>query len=524
MSEKYIISHDLGTSGNKAVLVSVYGDILDTDKQHYPMYHPKPSYAEQDPWDWWKAVCETTRNVILKTKVSPKDIVGMTFSSQCATLVPVDRGGNPIRPAMSWLDGRAADIMREKIWPPPRVIGYNVKNILRFLKITGGSPGHTGKDTIGKILWMQEHEPENFSKVYKLLGAKDFIVYQLTGNYTKSVDMGVVWWLMDTRKNRNVWHPKLLDMVNIKEEMLPDIKDSAALVGELTPKAAKETGLLPGTPIINGAGDLASAALGSGAIDEGELHICVGTSGWVAGHFTKRKTDIPHYVGCIGSTYPQKYYLAMAHQETAAACLEWLKDKILYHDEQHKEEHHVDKIFQLLDKLAAEVKPGAEGLIFTPWMYGERCPIDDDHVRAGLFNVGLNHSREHLIRAVLEGIAFNTRWAMESLENLYSKVDQLNIVGGGAKSDIWCQIFADITNRVINQVENPHHAGAKGIALLASKSLGYIESFDDIKKYVNIKRSFYPNSDNRELYDRLFREFKNIYKQNKSWYARMNHS
>ena len=163
-------------------------------------------------------------------------------------------------------------------------------------------------------------------------------------------------------------------------------------------------------------------------------------------------------------------------------------------------------------------------MIFTPWMYGERCPLDDDHVRAGLFNVGLNHSREHLIRAVLEGIAFNTRWAMESLENLYSKVDQLNIVGGGAKSDVWCQIFADITNRVINQVENPHHAGAKGIALLASKSLGYIDSFDDIKKYIKIKRSFYPNPDNRELYDRLFKEFKNIYKQNKSWYARMNRS
>ncbi len=522
MSEKYIVSHDLGTSGNKAVLVTIYGDIVDTDKQHYPIHHPEPNYAEQDPWDWWKAVCETTRNVINKTKVNPGDIVGITFSSQCQTLVPVDKQGNPVRPAISWLDGRSVDIMREELWKPPRVMGYNVFNLLKFLRITGGSPGQTGKDQIGKILWMQKHEPEVFSKVYKFLDPKDFIIYHLSGTYVKSADMGVVWWLMDTRKNRNVWHPDLLKLANITADMLPDVKESAAIVGEVTARAANETGLLPGTPIINGAADLACAALGSGAINEGELHISVGTSGWVAGHFTKRKIDIPHYTGCIGSAYPQKYYLGIAHQETAGACLEWLKDKILYHEEQLKEEHHVDKIYQILDQLAAEVKPGAEGLIFTPWMYGERCPLDDDHVRAGLFNVGLYHSRGHLTRAVLEGIAFNTRWAMETLEKLYSKVDQLNIVGGGAKSDIWCQIFADITNRVINQVENPHHAAAKGIALLASMSLGYIDSFENIKKYIKIKQSFYPNPDNRQLYDRLFTEFKNIYKQNKKWYARMN--
>jgi len=182
----------------------------------------------------------------------------------------------------------------------------------------------------------------------------------------------------------------------------------------------------------------------------------------------------------------------------------------------------VEKIYEVLDQLAANVKPGAEGLLFTPWMFGERCPLDDDHVRAGLFNVGLNHSREHLVRAVLEGIAFNTRWALETLENLYAKVDELSIIGGGAKSDLWCQIVADITNKKIHQVENPHHAGAKGIGLLASKTLGYINSFEDIKKYIKIQNSFFPNPDNRKLYDNLFKEFKNIYKQNKKWYTRMN--
>lgn len=522
MAEKYIISHDMGTSSDKAILISIYGNIIDSAKQNYPIYHPQSGYAEQDPSDWWNAVCNTTQAVLKKTGVKAEDVVGMTFSSQMQNLIPVNNNGEPLMRSMTWLDGRSADIMREKLWTPPRILGYNIFHLLRFLIITGGSPGHTGKDQIGKMLWLQSYQPELFAKTHKFLDAKDFIIYQLTGKMVTSVDLAVVWWLLDTRKNRNQWHPKLCQLAGIKMDQLPDVKQSAAIVGSITPKAAEKTGLLPNTPIFNGAGDLGAAALGSGAIEEGELHISLGTSGWVAGHFTKRKIDIPHYTGCVGSTYPQKYYLAMAHQETAGVCLEWLKNNVLYHKDQLKEERKVAEIYQVLDQLAEQVGPGAEGLIFTPWMYGERCPLDDDYVRAGLFNVSLNHSREHIIRAVFEGIAFNTRWALETLENLYSRVEQLNMIGGGAKSDVWCQIMADITNRKINRVKDPQQAGAKGMALLASMTLGHIQSYHDIKNYIKIDRSFHPNPIHRNLYDNLFKEFKNIYKQNKKWYRRMN--
>lgn len=522
MTEKYIISHDMGTSSDKAILITIYGDIIDTAKQPYPIYHPQPDYAEQDPFDWWNAVCQTTSNVLKKSKVKPENVVGMTFSSQMQNLIPMSREGMPLMRSMTWLDGRSADIMREQLWTPPRILGYNIFHLLRFLIITGGSPGQTGKDQIGKMLWLQHHEPSIFSQTYKFLDAKDFIIYQLTGNMVTSVDLAVISWLMDTRKNRNQWHPTLCRLAGISADQLPEVKESASIVGKVTTRAAEQTGLLPDTPIFNGAGDLSAAALGSGAIHEGELHISLGTSGWVAGHFTKRKIDIPHYTGCIGSTYPQKYYLGMAHQETAGVCLEWLKNNVLYHKDQLTEERKVEEIYQVLDQLAEQAGPGAEGLIFTPWMFGERCPLDDNYVRAGLFNIGLNHSREHIIRAVFEGIAFNTRWAMETLEHLYSRVDELNIIGGGAKSDIWCQIMADITNRKINRVKDPQQAGAKGMALLASMTLGYIKSYHDIKNYIKIDRAFQPNPDNRKLYDRLFKEFKNVYKQNKKWYKRMN--
>lgn len=522
MDEKYIISHDLGTSADKAILVTVTGKIVDFARKHYPIHHPQPNHAEQNPYDWWDAVCETTKTVIEKTSIEPKDIVGMTFSSQTQNLVALDEIGVPVRNAISWLDGRSADIMREKVWTPPRVLGYNLLRLLKFIHITGGAPGTTGKDQIGKILWLKYNEPEQFARIKKFTDAKDFIIYKLTGNFVTSVDIAYIWWFLDTRNKKNVWDEKLCRLAEISPDYLCEVKPSAAIAGYITKDASEKTRLLEGTPIVNGAGDLASAGLGSGALDEGECHISLGTSGWVAGHFAKRKIDLAHYTGCIGSAYPEKYYLGMAHQETAGICLEWLKNKILYHEEQLKAEWHTGNIYEILDELAVKAGPGANGLMFTPWMYGERCPLDDDYVRAGLYNLSLDHSREHLVRAVFEGIAFNTRWAMETLEKLYQKVDQLNIIGGGAKSDIWCQIFADILNRKINRVKDPQQAGARGIALLASMTLGFINSYSDIKKYISIDKTFFPNPALREQYDKLFIQFKRIYNNNKKWYKQMN--
>lgn len=524
MTEQYIVAHDLGTSADKAVLITVHGEIVASDKVEYTMHHPAPECAEQDAMDWWNAVCATTKSVLKKTGVSPKQVAGVTFSSQTQCLLPVDRKGMPLRRAFSWLDGRSADIIREKLWGPPKIQGYNIPNLLRFLTITGGAPGHTGKDQIGKLLWLRQYEPEVFKAAYKFLDAKDFAISRLTGSMVTSVDIAVIWWMLDTRKNRNQWHPKLCSLAGITPDRLAEVKNSADVAGVITEEAAGAVGLLPGTKVITGAGDLAAAALGSGAIGEGELHISMGTSGWVAGHFAKRKIDLPHYTGCIGSAMPEKYYLAMAHQETIGICLEWLKNHVLYHKDQLKKESHVEEIYEVLDQLAEQAPPGSAGLIFTPWMYGERCPIDDQYVRAGLFNIGLNHSREHIIRAVFEGVGFNLRWALETLEKLYNKVEDLRVIGGGAKADIWCQIVADIMNRNIHRVADPQMAGARGMALLASRTLGHIDSLESVRDHIPVNKVFKPNPQLRALYDRMFREFKSLYKQNKNWYKRMNRS
>jgi xylulokinase len=522
MAVKAVVAHDMGTSADKAVLVTVTGEILGEVKLHYPMTHPQPHWAEQNPEDWWNAVCETTRRVLKASKIRSENVIGLVFSSQTQCLLPVDDQGRPLRPAFSWLDGRSADILRESLWTPPRVMGYNLPRLLRFLRVTGGSPGQTGKDQIGKLLWLERNEPAVFRKAAKFIDAKDYINFRLTGTLCTSIDLAYIWWFMDTRKKRYRYDPGLCGLAHITPDRLPEIRESATVIGRITADAARRTGLAAGTPVVNGSGDLAAAALGSGALGDGEFHLNLGTSGWVAGHVGKRKIDIKHYTGCIGSAWPQRYYLAMAHQETAGVCLEWLKNKVLYHKEQLKRESKVGSVYQILDRLAEQAGPGAAGLMFTPWMFGERCPIDDENARAGLYNIGLNHSREHIVRAVFEGIAFNSRWAMETLEAMYRPVRKLHFTGGVAQSDVWCQIIADVTNREIHRVANPQQAGARGIALLAALALGYLPSFESIADHIRIDRKFEPNPGNRPLYDVRFKEFQNLYGQNKAWFKRMN--
>ena len=214
-------------------------------------------------------------------------------------------------------------------------------------------------------------------------------------------------------------------------------------------------------------------------------------------------------------------YLCVAEQESAGVCLDWIKNQ-MYHREEVREEEKVEELYQLFDRMVKDANPGASNLIFTPWLYGERAPIDDHSVRGGFHNLGLNHSREDLLRAVFEGVAFNMKWALIHLEKLTQRAEFINIIGGGAKSDIWCQIISDILDRRINQVHQPQEAGCRGAAMIAAIGLGYLDDFSKVEEMVKIKNTFIPNEKNRRLYDDLFDEFRNIYTKNKDIYARLN--
>jgi len=264
-----------------------------------------------------------------------------------------------------------------------------------------------------------------------------------------------------------------------------------------------------------------SAAIGSGAVRDYEGHLYVGTSSWLTCHIPFKKTDIAHNMAAIPSAIPGRYLIGN-EQETAGACLKFLRDNILYHEDELLAELHVPDVYKIFDRIVADTPAGSDRVLFTPWLYGERTPVEDHALRGGLHNVSLQTTRAHIIRAVFEGVAYNARWLLDAVEGFIKRpFAALNFIGGGANSDVWCQIFADVLNRPIRQVQDPIEANARGAGLLGAVALGYL-AFDDIPARIQIAHTYQPDPAHRALYDELFAEFLNIYKSNRKIYARLN--
>ncbi|GAB4325889.1 MAG: FGGY-family carbohydrate kinase [Promethearchaeota archaeon] len=519
--DKYIVAHDLGTSGNKAVLVSTRGDVLGASVEAYEVSFPKPGWAEQNPQDWWNAVCSSTKKLLEETGVSPADVVGTTFSSQMVGLVPIDGNGQPVMNCMIWMDTRSEQQAKRLVKGLIRVSGYGLGRLRKWLKITGGGPSLAGKDPVSKIMWLREERPDLWADTRKLLDVGGYLLLRSTGRYLSSVDQAHVWWLMDTRKESMGWSDDLLKLAGVPKEMMPEIVRCSDVVGKLDATVAAELGLQEGTPVVAGTGDVAAAAVGSGAVREKEVHLYIGTSSWVCAHVQDRALDIFTSTGAICSAHPEKY-LIVAEQETAGGCLEWAKNQ-LYHAELLMREEGKENLYQIFDEMVAKCEPGAKGLMFTPWMFGERVPVDDHSIRASILNLSLDHDRNHLMRALFEGIALNSKWALNAVEKLTKEpASHVNFIGGGAKSDVWCQVFADVLGRPIRQVVDPQMSGARGVALVAAYGLGYLDDFEQIADLVKVKKTFEPRPQYRGLYDEMFSQFVNYYKRNKSWFRKAN--
>ena len=302
---------------------------------------------------------------------------------------------------------------------------------------------------------------------------------------------------------------------------LPEIVACSEVIGTLKTDVAEELGLSKDVKVVAGSIDITAAAIGSGAVNDFATHLYIGTSSWMAAHVPFKKTDVLASLASVPCAVPGRYLLT-ALQATAGGNLTYLRDNILYHQDELLQEADVPDIFKVLDQIAERVPPGANGIMYTPWIWGERAPIDDRTVRAGLYNLSLHNTREDIIRAFLEGIAFNTRWLLKPVEKfLGRKVESINIVGGGAQSDVWCQIFADVMNLEIKQVADPIYANVRGSAWIAAVGLGEI-SFCDVPELVELKQVYKPRPANQALFNERFDLFVTIYKQMKSVYKRMN--
>jgi len=519
---KFILAIDLGTSGSKTALVSTAGDVIDFDYQAVPLHLLPNGGAEQDPADWWDAIKATSKRLLGRATVNPADIVAVCASTQWAGTVAVDREGQPLMNAVIWMDMRGAKYVAAMAGGPIKIEGYDPLKLWRWIRLTGGAPGLSGKDPVGHILWIRNEHPEVYRQTYKFLEPKDYINFCLTGEFAASYDSITMHWVTDNRDiNHITYSDKLLRMYNLEREKLPDLKQSIDVLGPLKKDVAQELGLREDVQAMMGSPDIQAAALESGAVRDFEGHLYVGTSSWIVAHVPFKKTDVLHSIASIPCSNPDKYMI-VNEQETAGGVLTYLKENILYHEDVLLKEEALPDVYKIFDKIAESVPAGSNGVLFTPWLNGERTPVEDNSVRACLYNLSLDNTREDIVRAFLEGVAFNQRWALQYVEKFIGRpMNPIHMVGGGAISNIWCQIHADVLNRTIKQVKDPIQTNARGAAFIASVGLGYM-SFDDIPAYIQISDTFEPNPGNRKIYDRLFAEFLNIYKHNKAIFKRLN--
>jgi xylulokinase len=520
--EPYILAIDLGTSGCKTALISISGKVAGWEFQDVPLLIPCQGAAEQRPEDWWQALLLTSKKLIDKNLVPMESIIAVCCSTQGEGTVPVDEQGNALINAMSWMDMRGAESLKQLTEGWINVDGYHPLKLLRWIHLTGGAPSVRGADPSAHMLYIRDHYPEIYSKTYKFLNVLDYLNLRLTGRFVATPDSILTSWVTDNRDSTHVvYHPGLVRGSGIAAEKFPEIVPCDAVVGELKPEVASALGLKASVKVVAGSIDVTAAAIGSGAVNDFDAHLYIGTSSWLAAHVPFKKTDITTTMASVPCAIPSKYLL-IATQTTAGGNLNFLRDNILYHKDELLIEEQAPDVFQVMDHIAMRVPAGSNGVMFAPWIYGERAPVDDRFVRAALFNLSLENSREDIIRAVLEGVAFNTRWLMAPVQKfLGRKISVLNYVGGGARSDIWCQIIADILNLTIRQVQDPIQANARGAAFIAAVGLGYLK-YEDISEMTRYNHIYDPHPKNRDVYDKMFSEFVNFYKQNKNIYKRLN--
>ena len=517
---RLVLAVDLGTSGCKCALVALDGRVHAWAFRPVPL-HVQGASAEQDPHDWWAAFIGSASELLADAKLRQR-VVAVCCSTQTEVTVCVDCDGQPIGRAMSWLDARGAGAMaRRARGRLLNIEGYGPLKLWRWLRLTGGAPSGTGRDCAGHIAWIRDEAPERYERTHKFLNALDYLNLRLTGRFCATQDSILTAWLTDNRDLQRVrYDAGLIRRLGIAADKLPEIVKSSDILGPLRPEVATALGLDPKTVVVAGAVDNSAVAVGA-AVGDFETHLYLGTSSWLGAHVPRMKTDVRHKIAAVPCAVDGRY-LAMALQSTAGANLSFLRDRILYHpDELASDEEH-PAVYEMLNKIAARVPPGARGLIYTPWLSGERTPVDDPCLRAGLINLSLEHSREDIFRAFLEGVALNTRWMLEPFARLLGRnAGTITAVGGGAQSDVWCQIIADVTGQPIRQLASPIQANAIGAAFIAAVGLGALR-FDELDSMRQVRRLYEPAHALRRLYGDKFETFKEVRSRLAPLYRRLN--
>lgn len=526
MHDPILLAVDLGTSSCKVALYSTQGALLAGASEPVRLIFQPNGGVEQSPSEWWSAICAATRRVLAAVDGASDRVIGVGVTTHWSGTVALGANGEPLMNAIIWMDARGASHIRAVTGGFPSFAGYGVRKLWSWIRKTGGIPGHSGKDSVAHILFLRNESPDLYRRAAQFLEPKDFINFKLTGRIVTTGETMTLHWVTDNRAIDAIrYDNELLRMAGLDRATLPAaIVRSIDVIGEVTPSAATALGLgRQRIQVVGGAPDLHTAAVGSGAVADYAAHCCLGTSSWLSCHVPYKKTDIIHNMASLPAALPGRYLLINEH-EIAGAALNFVRDRFFWGDDALMANPPPADSYDRLEAVASTARHGSGGVIFTPWLNGERSPVDDHTLRAGWHNLSLGTTRADLVRSVYEGVAFNNRWLLLYVEKFIGRqLEHVRLVGGGARSNLWCQIHADVLQRPVVQVDEPLHTNTRGAAFLAAVGLGCLR-IEQLEECTPVTRIYEPQPQCASRYTELFEHFVQIYRNTHGIYRRLNRS
>ncbi len=533
MTDRWILAVDQGSGGPKVAVVGLDGEIWATAIRPVHLHVGMDGAATQDAVEWWASLLAAGREAIETAQADPAALHAVAITGQYGSTVSVDAAGDPTGPVLLWADTRARDLVRSVIGGPLNVGGIAPEKAWPFVRTTAGAPSPNGADPTGHALLIREHMPDVYARTTALLEPVDYLGLRFTGRVAATPASMILSWLTDNRPGAPMGYvDSLIRRTKRDRDRLPELIPTGSVLGPMLPDVAEQLGVAPGAPVICGVPDLHAAVVGSGAVAPYETHMAVSTTAWIGSRVPFKRTDVLHSIATVPGLDPA-FPIVANNQETGGAALQWLREQIIAPDDglrgggsgigaEGMAPEVVAPTFDQLTALAATAPAGSEGLLFTPWLNGERSPHDDPNLRATWLNMSLRTDRAMLVRSVLEGVAYNARWLFEAYEKFIKRpVPVVRILGGGAQSDLWCQIHADVLARPVEQVVEPRDAQLRGVALWARICLGELR-LEDVPPLCRVQQTFIPSAVDARAYAAGFTEYRKLASSLKGTYRRLN--
>lgn len=493
---EYLLGIDIGTSGTKTVLFDLEANAVASKTHEYPLYQEQNGWAEQDPEDWWEAVKVGIRSVLEQSGINAETIKGIGLSGQMHGLVMLDHQGNPLRKSIIWCDQRTGKEVEDmnRILTPEKILAITA------------NPALTGF-TAAKILWVKKNEPEIYKQCAHILLPKDYIRYKLTGEFATEVSDASGMQLMDVPKR--TWSSEVLDAFGIDQSLLGKMYESTDVTGAVHKEAAEITGLAQGIIVVGGAGDNPAAAIGTGIVTEGSAFTTIGTSGVVYAISNQVAIDKKGRVHTLCASVPGKWTV-MSCTQGAGLSLQWLRNHVCSEEVAEAKKKGVDP-YEIMTDLASRVPIGANKLLYLPYLMGERSPHPDPDCRGTFFGLSAIHERAELIRAVLEGVAYSQLECVDVFREMGVAVTDMMICGGGARSDLWRQMFADLYQCPVSTIK-AEQGGALGAAILAGVGAGVYKDLEETCNRLILKKAVQePIAENSLEYQKYYNLYKELY-------------